>query len=232
MLRRLLVPVTLVAASVSAWSQADAEYAIRWSPTEGGLSSIQQVSSILSIEGKKSSYDIRYYEVETPQANPEGFEAILRERVKSTGESDVTFKYRGVGGFPTESEDAWSCPLRNETKRKDEVDISVLADGSVRKSYSRSCVSQVGVGRAVPATITLTQKGCSSKMARHESRDKLLTVEEWHLSNGDIVLEVSMNGRDSDDELHVFRQNVVSKLLTAGIWPIDRSKTEIGTQCQ
>jgi hypothetical protein len=216
-----------------AYAQAfagDAEFAVRWAPKVGGPADLTKVSDLLPIQGKSSWFDVRYFEVGAAKNVPEGFVAIVRERVKAT-KTETTWKYRGTEGFPTESEGVWKCPLRKEAKRKDEVDISFLADGTLRKAYSRSCTSKTGIREAVPAGLSPKQKGRSSKMNRRESADESLTAEEWRLSSGDVVLEVSMKGQDTPADLNRFKQVVVAKLLAAGAIPLDRSKTEIGTEC-
>ena len=212
---------------------ADAEYAVRWTKAAGVPGTLAAVSELLNVRGKKDGYDVRYFDALRPTDAPAGYDVILRERTKG-GKAEVTWKYRrsadsspAASAPPTAS---WRCPLNHELKRKDETDVSVLAAGVARRSFSRSCTAKGPIGVAV-TSFAAGQKGCASRMLRRESEDESLTVEEWRLSNGEVVLEVSMKGADTPATLEAFRTQVVRKLLQAGIVPLDRSKSEIGTQC-
>lgn len=112
---------------------------------------------------------------------------------------------------------------------KDEVDVSILANGKVRRAYSRSCKVDAGHVAALPDASRLEQRGCTSTMARIKADDGR-TVEAWTLPNG-VVIEASSKGKDTKATLAAFRQTIVRPLIDAGIAPLDRSKTEIGTSC-
>ena len=58
-----------------------------------------------------------------------------------------------------------------------------------------------------------------------------LKVEEWHLPGDVVMVEVSRNASPSDADLKAFQEDVVAKLLRAGVKPSDRSKTELGSRC-
>ncbi|MEO8936967.1 MAG: hypothetical protein ABI277_19060 [Burkholderiaceae bacterium] len=227
---RILLIAILMAATGPALAQPDAEYAIRWSPKEGGPADLDSASGLLRVDGKASNYTIGYYEITGFAGGPAGFAPILRERLKGD-KADTTWKYRGAATFPPGASDAWTCPLNKESKRKDEVDVSLLSDASVKRSFSRSCTAGVELKKALPAGLTASRKGCSSAMRRRESKDGDVTIEEWRMSNGDVLLEVSAKGRDDSQALAAFRDRFVKPLIATGIHPQDRSKTEIGTQC-
>lgn len=145
----------------------------------------------------------------------------------------MTWKYRSADAQAFSSLKAtWTCPLRKEKKRKDELDVSVLAAGEVRLAYSRSCTAEATFKAAVPAAVKALQRGCPSSMTRYETSDESLTLELWRLASGESVLELSAKGDDSIERVSAFREQVVAKLLAAGATPLDRSKSEIGTQCK
>ena len=211
-------------------AEPGAEYAIRWSPRDGGPASINQVFEILGLKaGKPADYVVQYYDPKRPQGAPNRFDAIVRERIGTKVE--VTWKYRGGSSAPPGAETSWSCPLRKERKRKDELDISILAGGGIKRAYSRSCTSEGSLAEAAPAKLKLKPRGCSSKMARLETKDESTTVERWELSNGEVVLEVSKKGPSSVDTLATFQSGIAAELIKRGVKPIDRSKTDISTQC-
>ena len=233
MARRWWLFLVLAGCCTAACAKPDAEYAIRWSPKDGGPADLAKAATLLKIAGKSSAFAIRYFDVAAPADAPPGMPAILRERVGDDG-PDITWKYRGPGGFPAEATDRWNCPLNDEKKkkRKDEIDVSILdAAGSVRRSYSRSCSAEGPLAKVADVSLRAVQKGCASRMQRRQSKDESLTVEQWTLANGEVVLELSSKGADSPTELKRFRE-LAGPLLAAGIKPLDRSKTEIGTQCR
>ncbi|CAN7191753.1 hypothetical protein LJR084_000542 [Variovorax sp. LjRoot84] len=179
---------------------------------------------------KPTEFGVRYFDVTKPADAPVGFDASLRERVRGH-KPEITWKYRVPLAHSPGVEVAWSCPLRKESERKDEIDISVLAGGEVRRAFSWSCTAKATLDAAVPTSLQPRQRGCSSKMVRYKTGDDSLTLEIWRLSNGDVILEVSSKGEDTPERLAAFRQDVVANLVAAGASPLDRSKTEIGTQC-
>ena len=211
----------------------DAELAMRWSPAAGGPESGQRVSELLRRNFKApTEFSVRYFDVVKPMDAPAGFDAALRERVRG-GRTEVTWKYRATSSDQAPRlHDAWVCPLRGVAKSKNEVDVSVLAGGEVRRATSWSCTITAAFDVAVPASLQPKQRGCASKMSRYETGDEQLTLEVWRLSNGEVVLEVSVKGLDTPEQLTSFRRNVVDTLVAAGAVPLDRSKTEIGTRCR
>jgi hypothetical protein len=59
-----------------------------------------------------------------------------------------------------------------------------------------------------------------------------LKVEEWTLEpGGKLLLEVSRVGRDTEADLKAFRADVAEKLVTLRAKPIDRRKSEVGSDC-
>lgn len=210
---------------------AGAEYAIRWSPIDGGPATAAKVFETLGLQsGDSTEFRIRYFDVKRPSDAPGGFEPILRER-SSKGQRDVTLKYRGGSTAAPGKKKSWRCPLAMESKRKDEADVTFLNEAQTRKVFSRSCTAEVAFDAAVPAALRAKRKGCDSRMLRWESTTRELTVEEWRLESNEVVLEVSRKGDDTKADIKLFRKQVVEPLMAAGVRPLDRSKTEIGTRC-
>lgn len=222
---------TPVASASAPLDRPDAEYAIRWSPADGGPSDLRAVTGLLRIDGRTSEYDVVYRDVARPDDAPPGFVPIVRQRRRGA-RTDVTWKYRGRDGFPVQSAAAWRCPLRGEASRKDEVDVSVLAADTESRSYSRSCSADGDLAASAPGAPAPLADGCSSRVTRLRARDGALTVEEWRTSSGATFVEVSARGDDAAADLRNFRHTVAQPLLDAGIRPLDRSKTEIASPCR
>ena len=212
-----------------AWA-GSAEYAVRWAPKDGGPSDIEATLLTLKKDGKKlKNYQIRYFNAKRPKGAPEGLEPIVRERVEA-GDSVVTWKYRSQSPLPPLAK--LTCPLRGEAERKSEADVSVISGKlDLRTNHSWSCTATGGVGATVPKKLAAKPIGCSSEMTRRESADGELKVERWSISNGAVVMEVSWTADLANTSTSLFIKDVVQPLLAAGIRPIDRTKTELGTQC-
>ncbi|HSW26287.1 MAG TPA: hypothetical protein VLJ62_26250 [Burkholderiaceae bacterium] len=186
----------------------------------------------LNLEGGEASkFRVQYHDVHLPAAAPSGASAIARER-KRGSKVETTWKYRGASPFDAETEHTWTCPLSGKAKRKDEVDVSMLAGGETRRAHSRSCTVKGTYSGSVPPALQGAPAGCSSRMERQESADGRYKVERWRLSNDQQLLEVSWSAGDTESDLVDFRRRVVEPLVNAGVQPLDRSKTELGTQCQ
>jgi len=210
------------------------EYAVRWSSAEGGLQSAAAALQHLGLTPKKEgvTFKVRYFDLPTPAGTPDGFKAILRQRGDGE-ETQLTFKLRGPDPYPAASSPlaAWRCPLPAADKRKDEADVSFLAGGEVKTVHSRSC-TQTTANRSTqpPAGLQAQPKPCEASMRRLEAKhDKVeTTAEEWQLGDGGVLVEVSRKGGDAKD----FRKQVVDPLVDAGIHPLDRSKSELGSDCR
>ena len=72
--------------------------------------------------------------------------------------------------------------------------------------------------------------GCTSKMTRIKTSK--LEIEEWHLPGDVVMVEVSQKAANTLSKLRLFERKVVEKLLHAGVKPSERSKTELGSNCQ
>ena len=220
------------AACLSSSHAASAEYAIRWSPGSGGPQDVGEVLKALKLKkGDASKVRIQYYDVRLPAGAPSDTPAIARERTQGT-KVETTWKYRGASPFDRGTEHTWTCPLQGKAQRKDEVDISILAAGQTRRAYSRSCSVKGSYSDTLPPTLQGAPVGCSGRMDRQESADGRYKIERWRLSNGQQLLEVSWGGEDTDSDLANFRSRVMQPLVDAGSQPVDRSKTELGSQCQ
>lgn len=204
---------------------AGAEYAIRWNVNEGGP---QTASATLAALGQAQTdsddYEVQYFEFTPPADTPTGVTAILRQRNKvGKQKSELTFKYRSDSVMGR-----LGCPISAAPdENKDEVDITILGLNESRRAYSHSCTV---AGANPPPALAARAKGCTSMMTRLKSGT--LKVEEWHLPGGETLVEVSRNGSTSEADLASFQQNVVKRLLDAGVRPSRASKTELGSSCQ
>jgi len=209
-------------------SAADAEYAIRWNPTEGGP---KTSAAVLEALGDKSSdddgYEIQYFDLVPPSDAPPEASAILRQRVKNGKKHELTFKYRSA-----KSLDAPTCPLAAPTETKNEVDVSLTASGEPKRAFSYSCTLESKAGPpAPPAALQARPRPCTSKMRRQKAVRLDAKVEEWHVAPDGLMFEVSRNGSDTPQDLAAFKSDIADVLMRAGVKPSDRSKTELGSAC-
>jgi hypothetical protein len=101
---------------------------------------------------------------------------------------------------------------------------------TIKRMYSRSCTVKGDASTAIPKNLDAKPKGCKSSMTRLKSND--LKAEEWQLSSGAKVIEVSISGKDTQMELENFKRSVVHGLINRGVTPLDRSKSEMGSKCE
>jgi len=204
-----------------------AEYAIRWNVSEGGPQTAAEALTVLGQSQTDSDdYEVQYFEFMPPTGTPAGVTGILRQRKKKK-KYDLTFKFRSdseVGPL--------RCPISDTPDEiKDEVDIAILGPNDSKRAYSRSCtVETQNTPATPPPALAAKPRGCTSAMTRLKAGT--LKVEEWHLPGGVIIVEVSRNGSTSESDLAAFQQDVVKKLLGAGVKPSRSSKTELGSSCQ
>jgi len=224
----LLVLLATIAVVPLAAAGPDAEYALRWKSTEGGPATLDQAAELLGVGGPPAAYSIRYF---AAKAAPNAASAVPILRERQGRKTDVTWKYRSTAGWADLPDGDW-CPLVGRTKQKDELDVTLLEGGATRQVYSRSCTAKTGLGTALPAALVGAQRGCTATMTRREAADEGITIEAWKLPGEEaVILEVSRKGADSAAALAAFRDDVADKLIAAGVRPIDRSKTELGTEC-
>jgi hypothetical protein len=218
-----LLPSSLAAQPAA--EPQDAEYAMRWNGDKGGPRTAKKVLKALGKEAEESKdYEILYFDFPPPEDAPAGFKSILRQR-KSGEKHELTFKYRGDHPLS-----AWKCPISSAPdESKEEVDVSVLAEGQTKRSFSYSCTLKGSKPIEPPQELKASPKSCSSKMTRLKAGK--LKVEEWHLPEGVTLVEVSRNGSNTPQDLESF-QEIVGKLVKEGVEPSDRSKTELGGDCQ
>jgi hypothetical protein len=199
-----------------------AEFAFRWNPADGGPKTPEEVLTALGEPTPSAEkYRVRYYDLEAPASAPEGARAILRERTKSHGKTQFRLKYR----LPQPLAGAWRCPDGEGFEPEEEVDVSVGAEGKVSRVYSYACTVKSPVA---PRSLKAVPKRCWADMRRYSSGD--YKVEDWAMPGGGQILEVSMPGTDTAEDLEKFRQ-AVAKLVERGARPADRSKTELGSAC-
>lgn len=226
----LFASLGMSAGNAAAADVLRAEYSLRWTSGAGGPADPEKVLKVLGLKkGKKEKYGAQYFDTDPAVGTLPGFSVVLRERVGD--KTDVTWKYRGAAAPPQADRDTWACPLLQVDKRKDEQDISVGSDGSVRQAFSRSCTAEQRFDKAVPAALKVTRRGCKGDVTVLESKDKSVGVELWTLKPGLVYLEVSSKGEGSAAALEAFRSKVVARLLASGVKPLDRGMTDLASQC-
>jgi hypothetical protein len=216
---------------VQAAPAADAEFAVRWDPRQGGPATPEEAMRELKPKaGQTSRFEIEYFDFTPPGDLPPGFDPILRKRI-SGGQTELTFKLRGAVPLPPHPAlKQWDCPLGKTRDRKDEVDLSFLAEGQVATAYSRSCSLEAeGAALQPPAALQARPRGCASTMTR--LRAGKLKIEEWRLADGSVLLEASRPGRHEARSVQAFERQVLKPLLALKVQPLQRSKSAIGGDC-
>jgi hypothetical protein len=230
--RRLLPALLLWLAAASAWAaKAGAEFSFRWNPDQGGPASAEAALHALGLEsGRRSRFDVQYFDIATPADAPPGFEAILRKRTEGAT-AQLTYKLRGSTPWPDKTSlKQWRCPLPAPNERKDEADIAFLGAGQTSKAWSRSCSHRSArLDIAPPPALRPQPNRCKSSMTRLEAG--MLKVEEWHLPDGTRLIEVSRQGHDTHEAGDAFRDRVVNPLLKRQAIPLQRSKSALGGEC-
>jgi len=161
------------------------------------------------------------------------------------------YKMRGAGEFPESKEDdRWDgCPLKGKPKdieAKHEVDISwvvsvpasddkgpqsAAANGlALKRAYSVSCSIDASQKSVLPEELSPTQVGCVPHVVRLKDDDNV-RVEQWVLSNGKTLFEVSWAGKDRPEDLEWFHEKVMKPLLSRSIAPMGESKTIVASSC-
>ena len=209
--------------ATSAFSQA--EYAIRWNAGEGGPKNALEALSVLGqTKIDSDTFEVLYFDFSMPGDAPPGVTGILRQRKKKT-KYELTFKYRSDGEIGY-----LGCPLSSSPKSgKVETDVTFLGADESKRRYSSSCTVESLDPPIPPAALGAKPKGCISAMTRLVTGT--LSVEEWHLPGGEIMIDVSSVGTDGAEEFAAFRQNVVEKFIASGVKPLKTSKTELGSSC-
>ena len=227
---RVLASALLLAVSATAFATADAEFAIRWDPSEGGPQTAKEVRAALSLKkGKEMDFVVQYFAVNQPSNAPGDFRAIARER-RARSYTDATYKVRGSNAFPEAGPlNKWQCPLSNPVLSKDEVDINWTGEQEPKRAFSRSCTADSDIAHAMPKELEAKPLGCISKMHRIQADG--IKLEQWDFQSGKRLFEVSTNGRDSQRDLEKFLRRIVDPLLSHKVRPLKDSKTELGSAC-
>ena len=205
-----------------------AEYAMRWNVKDGGPKTGRDTLDVLKQQPTDSdNYEVQYFDFSPPKDAPNDFTSILRQRKKGKKKYQLMFKYRGDHALAH-----WKCPISaTPTEIKNEVDISILGPSELRRVYSHSCTRESEKGPVKPPQVLAAQpKSCTNKMTRLKAGT--LKVEEWHLPGDVTMVEVSRNASTSQSDLDSFRRDVVDRLLSVGVKPSDRSKTDLGSRCE
>jgi hypothetical protein len=218
----LLAAMIVPAAGLRAGEPARAEYAVRWDPAEGGPANAREVLSLLGASGIAGrAHEVRYFDFPGPANAPPDSVAVLRQRTRGAGKSEIRLKYRSTHPLP----ETWACPDGARFKKSEELDVSFAASSEPAGVYSYSCTL---VAKAPPAVLEAAPKPCASRMVRYELEgDK---IEEWTLPDGGVRLEVSRPAPNSPEQLAKFGK-LVERLRARGARPRDESKTELGSRC-
>lgn len=227
---RVLASALLLGVSGTAFATADAEFAIRWNPSEGGPQTAKEVLAALGLkDGKEKDFVVQYFAVNQPSNAPGDFRAIARER-RARSYTDATYKVRGSNAFPEAGPlHKWKCPLSIPALSKDEVDISWTGEQEPERAFSRSCTADSDIAHAMPKELEAKPLGCISKMHRIQADG--IKLEQWDFQSGKRLFEVSTNGRDSQRDLEKFLRRIVDPLLSHKVRPLKDSKTELGSAC-
>jgi hypothetical protein len=200
----------------------EAEYAVRWLPSEGGPATAADVLKLLELgDPQMDSFEVRYYDAPATASAPSHSRTILRERERDGAEDEILVKFRRIA--PLEGD--WTCPLGGGAKRSSQVDIGFAPDGDVVRVYAYSCEIRAD---SFPPSVHATPHACSVFFTRATA--KKFKVETWPLPNGRALIDVSHQGPDSKKELAKF-QKIVGRLLDAGAHPRSESKAELAGAC-
>ena len=212
-------------------SAADAEFAVRWDPRQGGPATPEDAMRELRLKvDERSQAKVEYFDFTPPPGLPEGFTPILRQRTSGPSH-ELSFKLRGSRPLPDEpSLKHWDCPLGPTDDRKDEVDVGFVAADKTVVAYSRSCDVSTRHAAAPPPALQARPKGCASTMTR--LRSGKLKIEEWRLADGSVLLEASRPAPYHPKSTHTFEHDVLKPLLALKIQPLERSKSAIGSDCK
>jgi hypothetical protein len=209
-----------------------AEYAIRWDPDQGGPSTAAEVVSLLKLTSSKAkvkTFEVRYFDVTQAPAVQATFKVIGRERTSSDAQTDATYKVRGPEPVPPDLV-AWKCPLKGQSETKAEIDVGFVGLNEYKRSFSVSCTAEESSLLALlPPGYAAKARTCTSKMERTKTNS--FKVERWSLPQGRSVIEVSMEGNDSDEDRERFRRQVVMPLMGQNVLPLADSKTDLGGAC-
>ena len=228
------VALLATAFAADAGDSLPAEYAIRWDIADGGPQSAAEAAAKLDPDGDKAedSFEIRYFTVGAPPNLPPGFKAVIRERQKTNQKKyELTYKERGQTPLPdAPSLKDWACPVGATKKKKDELDVSFHSLSDMARNRSRSCtVESEDAPPVVPKALKATPAACTSTMTR--LKFKTITIEEWHVSGGRTIVEVSQSGTSTKD-LEQFRNHIAKPLIEKHkIKPLKASMTELGSAC-
>lgn len=214
----------------------EAEFAIRWNPSIGGVKTIpktaNEVINLLALPpAEVDEYEVSYFSIATPSDVPKGYSVIARQRTKGE-KTQLMIKYRGDLPLPdTYNSNTWQCALGKSAETKYEVDITLLAEEKTKKTYSLSCSFKSKEKITFPSNLNAKQLGCKSKMMRYESNG--IKIEEWTFYPGEEkIIEVSKSGKDNKLDFGEFVTGVSSKLISSGIQPLESSKSVTGTECK
>ena len=105
----LFMEASVAAFAAQGGRPGDAEYAIRWNPTDSGPKSAAKTLALLQLKDAEiDKFQVEYFDVATPSDTPIGFEPIARKRTKKKVE--LTYKYRSAVPLPASpSLTDWQC---------------------------------------------------------------------------------------------------------------------------
>jgi hypothetical protein len=211
-----------LAACAQAREPKEAEFAIRWTPADGGPQTPAQVLKLLGTpDAQPVNYEVRYFDEPTALAAPESTEVIVRLRSMHDGASQVRLKYRRAAPWPAD----WKCPAAMHFERSEQVDVAFLDGGRLARTYSYECTLDAV---EPPPALHAAVKSCSAFMVRYEA--KRARLEEWVLPGGQVVLEVSHAAANTAAELEHFKV-IADTLIAHRANPSALSKTRLASDC-
>ena len=244
MRHRSFAVVTAAALLISpgAWA-LDAEYAIRWDPSQGGPDTLDKVVSDLGQKVKKRQQAVvTYLQVVPASPLPEGHKLIARERVfaplpgdasksakkKDGAKREVMMKLRVPEGQLSAARQ-WVCPLMGSTQSKLESDISWPPSPQTR-AVSASCKAEDrSMMETIPAALKPRPGPCAASTMVRVKTEQDITIERWILPSGRVIVEVSLSASDDKEGIDQFRNLVVAKLN--GIQPLPEGMTTLASSC-
>lgn len=105
-----------------------------------------------------------------------------------------------------------------------------MSAATAKRTYSRSCTSDLRIKKAVPPEISFTKRGCKGDVALVESSDGSIRVEKWKLKSGSYFLEVSWKG-DVSTSAQEASYAILAKLKARGVQPLDKGMTDLASNC-
>lgn len=218
---------------------AAAEYAFRWSPSEGAPTTTPQATlDLLDLRDEKpTQFSVQYIQVKRPEGLPDNVKVIARERTEG-GKPQTSYKLRAEEDLSAAAPTAkYPCILLGTKDMAYEAEMDVswgrTPAGEVlpKVVYSRTCSLDMAFNQALARAVVIKPPtaNCAARMLRY--KQKGLKFEIWTMPAGKVLFEVSRKVKvDSEEERNKFLEAVVRPLLAVQATPSTDNKTEL-SQC-